>query len=95
MLLFACFLRSAAGGSGVGGDEAFTLSHFHVTSSPPCWWTKTKDLSLAFFVRPPALLSVSREIGCEPPLMSFLVLSNIPLAKNKNKIHKLHKITLT
>ena len=25
---------------------------FHVTSSPPCWWTKTKDLSLASFVRP-------------------------------------------
>ena len=29
---------------------------FHVTSSPPCWWTKTIDLSLAPFVRPPAFV---------------------------------------
>ena len=29
---------------------------FQVTSSPPCWWTKTKDLSLAPFVRPPAIV---------------------------------------
>ena len=33
---------------GIGG--------FHVTSSPPCWWTKTLDLSLASFVRPPAFV---------------------------------------
>ena len=29
---------------------------FHVTSSPPSWWTKTKDLSLASFVLPPAIV---------------------------------------
>ena len=40
-----------------------------MTSSPLCWWTKTKDLSLASFVRPPEvvlfsiLLSVSLEVG--------------------------------
>ena len=32
-----------------------------MTSSSPCRWTKTKDLSLASFVHPPALLSVSLE----------------------------------
>ena len=30
---------------------------FHVTSSPPCWWTKAKDLSLAPFVRSPAIVN--------------------------------------
>ena len=29
------------------------------TSSPPCWWTKTRDLSLAPFVRPPAIVHCS------------------------------------
>ena len=29
---------------------------FNKWSSPPCWWTKTKDLSLAPFVRPPAIV---------------------------------------
>ena len=29
---------------------------FQVTSSPQCQWTKTKDLSLAPFVRPPAIV---------------------------------------
>ena len=29
---------------------------FHVTSSSPCCWTKTKHLSLAPFVRPPAIV---------------------------------------
>ena len=28
------------------------IGGFHVTSSLPCWWTKTKDLLLASFVRP-------------------------------------------
>ena len=33
---------------------------FHVTSSPPCWWTKTKDLSLApAFVCPPTIVHCS------------------------------------
>ena len=32
---------------------------FHVTSSSPCWWTKTKDLSLAPFVCPPAIVHCS------------------------------------
>ena len=30
-----------------------------MTSSPPCWWTKTKDLSLASFVRPPEVVYFS------------------------------------
>ena len=36
-----------------------------MTSSPPCWWTKTKDLSLASFVHPPAidLIHDSRHVG--------------------------------
>ena len=40
-----------------------------MTSSPPCWWAKAKDLSLASFVRPPKvvlfsiLLLVSLEVG--------------------------------
>ena len=40
-----------------------------MTSSPPCWWTKTKDLSSASFARPPEvvlfsiLLLVSLEVG--------------------------------
>ena len=43
----------------------------HVTSSPRCWWTKRKVLSLAPFVRPPAtlyiatLLFLSLEIVCK------------------------------
>ena len=36
---------------------------FHVTSSTPYWWTKTKDLSLASFVRPPAIVHFSIIIG--------------------------------
>ena len=32
------------------------IGGFHVTSSPPCWWTKTIDLSVAPFVRPPAFV---------------------------------------
>ena len=34
-----------------------------MTSSPPCWWTKTKDLSLASFVRPPEVIHFSIVIG--------------------------------
>ena len=40
-----------------------------MTSSPPCWWTKTKDLPLASFVRPPEIVHfsisviVSLEVG--------------------------------
>ena len=34
----------------------FSIGGFHVMSSPPCWWTKTIDLSLAPFVRPPAFV---------------------------------------
>ena len=33
-----------------------TLGGFHFTSSPLCWWTKTKDLALAPLVRPPAIV---------------------------------------
>ena len=32
---------------------------FHVTSATPCWWTKTKDLLLDSFVRPPATVHCS------------------------------------
>ena len=39
------------------------LGGFDVTSSPPCWWTKTKDLSLASFVRPPEVVHFSIAIG--------------------------------
>ena len=28
------------------------IGGFHVTSSSPCWWTKTNDLSLASKLRP-------------------------------------------
>ena len=34
-----------------------------MTSSPTCWWTKTKDLSLASFVRPPEVVYFSIVIG--------------------------------
>ena len=34
-----------------------------MTSSPPCWWTKTKDLSLASFVRPPEVVHFSIVTG--------------------------------
>ena len=30
-----------------------------MTSSPPRWWAKTKDLSLASFVRPPEVIHFS------------------------------------
>ena len=34
-----------------------------MTSSPPCWWSKTKDLSLPSFVRPPEDVHFSVVIG--------------------------------
>ena len=34
-----------------------------MSSSAPCWWTKTKDLSLAPFVRPPEAVHFSVVIG--------------------------------
>ena len=34
-----------------------------MTSLPPCWWTKTKDLSLASFARPPEVVNFSIVIG--------------------------------
>ena len=34
-----------------------------MTSSSPCWWTKTKDLSLASFVRPPEVVNLFIVIG--------------------------------
>ena len=43
--------KKASNSSIIGG--------FDVTSSPPCWWTKTKDLSLAPFVCPPAIVHCS------------------------------------
>ena len=44
---------------------SLTIGGFHVTSQPPCWWTKTKDFSLAPFVRPPAIVHCSIVI-CVP-----------------------------
>ena len=41
----------------------FTIGGFHVTSLPPCWWTKTKDLSLASFVRAPQVVHFPIVIG--------------------------------
>ena len=32
------------------------IGGFHVTSSRPCWWTRTIDFSLAPFVRPPTFV---------------------------------------
>ena len=40
-----------------------SIDSFHVTSWPPCWWTKTRDLSLASFVRPPEVVRFSIVIG--------------------------------
>ena len=34
-----------------------------MTSWPPCWWTKIKDLSLASFVRPPKVVHFTIVIG--------------------------------
>ena len=34
-----------------------------MTSSPPCWWTTTKDFSLASFVRPPEVVHFFIVIG--------------------------------
>ena len=34
------------------------IGGFHVMSSPPCWWTETKDLSLAALVRPPVIVKL-------------------------------------
>ena len=39
MLLLTHFARSA--------EKISNISGFHVLSSPPCWWMKPKDLSLA------------------------------------------------
>ena len=39
------------------------IGGFHVKSSPPFWWTKTKDLSLASFVRPPEVIHFSIVVG--------------------------------
>ena len=41
----------------------YCIGGFHVTSSPPCWWTKTKDLSLASFVRPPEVVHFPVVLG--------------------------------
>ena len=38
------------------------IGGFHVTSSPPCWWTKPNDLIFAPFVRPPEIVHCSTVI---------------------------------
>ena len=39
------------------------IGGLHVTSSPPWWWTKTINISLASFVRPPAIVHFTIVIG--------------------------------
>ena len=39
------------------------IGGFHVTSSSPCWWTKTKDFSLISFVCPPEVVHFPIVIG--------------------------------
>ena len=36
--------------------KEFIIAYFFITSSRPCWWTRTKDLSFAPFFLPPALV---------------------------------------
>ena len=43
--------------------QACPIGGLHVNSSPPCWWTKTIDISLASFVRLPAILHFTIVIG--------------------------------
>ena len=43
--------------------QAYPIGGLHVTSSPPCWWTKTIDISLASFVRAPATVHFTIVIG--------------------------------
>ena len=43
--------------------QACPIGGLHVNSSPPCWWTKTIDISLASFVRPPAIVHFTIVIG--------------------------------
>ena len=38
-------------------------------TSSPCWWTKTKGLSLPFFVRPPEVVHFSTVIGVSQRLI--------------------------
>ena len=37
-------------------EPVLGIGGFHVTSFPPRWWTKTKDLSLVSFVRSPEVV---------------------------------------
>ena len=39
------------------------VADVHVTSSPPCWWTKTKAHLLESSVRPPEVVHFSIVIG--------------------------------
>ena len=51
-----------------------------MTSSPPCWRTKTKDLSLASFVRPPEVVHFSVVISVPSGWLkpSYNVIHNMP-----------------
>ena len=56
------------------------IGGFHLTSSQPCWWTRTLDSPLApLFVHQ----HLSLEIGCNPP-----ILRKAPLVLPTNKIKK-------
>ena len=50
------FICPEANTYGAFTPELINRWFYHMTSSPPCWWTKTKDLSLAPFVRPPEIV---------------------------------------
>ena len=51
----------------------------HVTESPPCWLTKTIDLSLASFVRSPTIVPFHHCYGC----LEGLLANHVYLRKRK------------
>ena len=63
-----------------------------MTSSPPCWWTKTKDLSLPSFVRPPEVVHFSIVIGVP---RGWLKKSDIPnFTKNEWNLWRLCQLRI-
>ena len=49
-------------------DKPLDNKRFSRDISPPCWWAKTKDLSLASFVRPPEVVLFFIVIGWKSPI---------------------------
>ena len=55
------------------------IDRFHVTSLPPCWWTITKDSSLASIVRSSSMAATSLPfdslgIDCKPSIQYYTLL---------------------